>query len=297
MELASRTILAVRAFGDFTILVAHANAAISTLQPHTSINNSTDNYKAGPDFNIIASTHLLPLYNVFLQSGAINSLPIEFVDLGINGSLLRFFTNKQLLGMETIPQVQKLKAIIEGHPDETIYLEQSARLAWLQPLVNKKLIPVSAGNQVYADYARFFSVELPAFAMPQCNRILILPSSRQAKKNMPDACITAIQQKHPTAPITVGLFTSASQSPTQFSTAADPMKQTVHYSSFEALINLILSHDFVYCPDSAQAHICQLLQKPHFMLYPNQFNLSFATPFVVQHHQYASFQHFMEAGK
>lgn len=293
MELASRTILAVRAYGDFTILIAHANAAQSLHSSPSSTSSETTNCK------ILASSHLRPLYEAFIQSGVIDSLPIEFVDLGVKGSLLRFFTNKQLLGMETIQQFQKLKAIIEDHPDETIYLEQSARLAWLQPLVNKKLVTVSAGKQVYVDYARFFSVELPAFAMPQCNRILILPSSRQAKKNMPEACITAIQQKHLSAQITVGLFTSASasQSPSQFSTTDNPIKQTVHYSSFEALINLIQSHDFVYCPDSAQAHICQLLQKPHFMLYPNQFNLSFATPFVVQHHQYASFQHFIEASK
>lgn len=274
MEEASPTIVAARAYGDFTILIAHANAALSQNQA----------------FKIIASSHLAPLYKAFIKLGAISSLPIEFVEMGIKGSLLRFFTNKQLLGMETIQQVQKLKAIIEDQPNETIYLEQAARLGWLKPLVHKKLEAISQGKTVYGDYATFFKVELPSMQMPTVQKILILPSSRQAKKNLPDKCIAAIQQKHSDAQTAVGLFGSAS--PHHFPTTDDQMQQTVQYSSFEALINLIQSHDFVYCPDSAQAHICQLLQKPHFMLYPNQYHLSFATPFVIKNKQYASFRTF-----
>lgn len=274
MKVASPTIVAARAYGDFTILIAHANAALSQNQA----------------FKIIASSHLAPLYKAFIKLGAISSLPIEFVEMGIKGSLLRFFTNKQLLGMETIQQVQKLKARIEDQPNETIYLEQTARLNWLKPLVHKKLRAISQGKNVYADYATFFKVELPSMELSTVQSILILPSSRQVRKNLPDSSIAAIQKKHPDAKITVGLFRSAS--PHYFPSTDNPIKQTVHYSSFEALINLIQAHDFVYCPDSAQAHICQLLQKPHFMLYPNQYNLSFATPFVIKNKQYASFRTF-----
>lgn len=274
MEVASPTIVAARAYGDFTILLAHANAALSK----------------NPAFKIIASSHLAPLYKAFIQSGSLKSLPVEFTDCGIQGSLLRFFTNKQLLGSETWVQLRQLIHTIHSQANETIYLEQTARLNWLKPLVHKKLMAISQGKNVYADYATFFKVELPSMALSTVQSILILPSSRQAKKNLPDASIVAIQKKHPDAQITVGLFRSAS--PHYFPATDNPMKQTVHYSSFEALIHLIQSYDFIYCPDSAQAHICQLLQKPHFMLYPNQYNLSFATPFVIKNKQYASFRTF-----
>lgn len=274
MEVASPTIVAARAYGDFTILLSHANAALSQ----------------NPAFKIIASAHLAPLYHAFIQSGSLKPLPIEFADMGVKGSLLRFFTNKQLLGFETWVQLKKLMHTIHSQTDDTIYLEQAARLGWLKPLVHKKLRAISQGRNVYDDYATFFKVELPSMALSTVQSILILPSSRQVRKNLPDSSIAAIQQKHPDAKITVGLFGSAP--PQHFPTTDSKMMQTVHYSSFEALIHLIQSHDFVYCPDSAQAHICQLLQKPHFMLYPNQYNLSFATPFVIKNKQYASFRTF-----
>lgn len=279
MEVASPTIVAARAYGDFTILLAHANAALALQQSATSPSKFAE-------FKIIASSHLAPLYKAFIQSGSLKSLPIEFADIGIHGSLLRFFTNKQLLGIETWIQLKKLLHTIYSQTDTTIYLEQAARLGWIKPFAHKNLRAISQGKTVYEDYAKFFNVALPSMEMPTVQHILILPSSRQARKNLPDSSIAAIQKKHPDATINIGLFQSGNKNTRQ------AHMEKIVYNSFEALINLIQSYDFVYCPDSAQAHICQLLQKPHFMLYPNQYNLSFATPFVIKNKQYASFRTF-----
>lgn len=285
---AQPTILALRAYGDFTILLAHANAAassttmagsaiVSSAYPANELTNSESPFP----YKIIASSHLQPLYNALKNAGAIPNIDIQFEDFLIRGSLLRAFTNKQFFGASTLQQLQKLVQYIHALPTATVYLEQSAR-AWLvQFFTKKKFVPISQGKQVYQDYANFFQTELPPIICSDfTQKILILPTSRQAKKNMPATSIAAIQRKHPNASITIGYFGKAENA-----------SATV-YQSFDELIELIQTHDFVYCPDSAQAHICQCLGKAHFMLYPNQYHLAFATPFVLQHQQYASFQEF-----
>ena len=282
------TILALRAYGDFTILLAHANAAasstslagsaiVSSAYPANELTNSESPFP----YKIIASSHLQPLYNALKNAGAIPNIDIQFEDFFIRGSLLRTFTNKQFFGTATVQQLQKLVQYIHALPTATVYLEQSTR-AWLvQLFTKKKLVPISHGKQVYQDYANFFQTELPPIICSDfTQKILILPTSRQEKKNMPATSIAAIQRKHPNASITIGYFGKAEN------------ESATVYQSFDELIELIQTHDFVYCPDSAQAHICHCLGKAHFMLYPNQYHLAFATPFVLQHQQYASFQEF-----
>lgn len=286
MRQAQPTILALRAYGDFTILLAHANAA------------SPFPYK------IIASSHLQPLYNALKNAGAIKNIDIQFEDFLIRGSLLRAFTNKQFFGTATVQQLQKLVQYIHALPTATVYLEQSTRAWLIQLFTKKKLVPISQGKQVYQDYANFFQTELPPIICSDfTQKILILPTSRQAKKNMPATSIAAIQRKHPNAIIQVALFGKSGKMIEEMQEALANLKdsnlkvpnsnlQISQYSSFDELIELIQTHDFVYCPDSAQAHICLCLGKAHFMLYPNQYHLAFATPFVLQHQQYASFQEF-----
>lgn len=300
---AQPTILSLRAYGDFTILLAHANAAVSstTMAGSAIVSsaypaNELTNSESPFPYKIIASSHLQPLYNALKNAGAIPNIDIQFEDFLIRGSLLRAFTNKQFFGASTLQQLQKLVKYIHALPAASVYLEQSTR-AWLvQLFTKKKLVPISQGKQVYQDYANFFQTELSPINCPsfiQDNpmngsvsttqasaKMLILPTSRQAKKNMPATSIAAIQRKHPNASITIGYFGKAEN------------ESATVYQSFDELIELIQTHDFVYCPDSAQAHICQCLGKAHFMLYPNQYHLAFATPFVLQHQQYASFQEF-----
>lgn len=283
---AQPTILALRAYGDFTILLAHANAAASS----TTMAGSAIVSSAYPA-KIIASSHLQPLYNALKNAGAIPNIDIQFEDFFIRGSLLRAFTNKQFFGTATVQQLQKLVQYIHALPTATVYLEQSARAWLIQLFTKKKLVPISQGKQVYQDYANFFQTELPPIICPDCiQKILILPTSRQAKKNMPNSSIVAIQRKHPNAIIQVALF---GNSETMIEEMMEALNLQVSlYSSFDELIQLIQTHDFVYCPDSAQAHICQCLGKAHFMLYPYSFHLGFATPYALTHHQYASFQEF-----
>jgi hypothetical protein len=291
------TMLALRAYGDFTILLAHANAAAGS----TAVAGTANASFANPA-KIIASSHLQPLYNALKNAGAVKQIDIQFEDFLIRGSLLRAFTNKQFFGTATVQQLQKLVQYIHALPPATVYLEQSARAWLLQIFTKKKLVPISQGKQVYQEYANFFRTELPPIVCPSfIQKILVLPTSRQAKKNMPNSSIVAIQRKHPTAIVQVALFGNSETIMEEIRKSLASLKdsnlklsnlQLSQYTSFDELIQLIQSHDFVYCPDSAQAHICQFLGKAHFMLYPNQYHLAFATPFVLQQQQYAAFQEF-----
>ena len=70
-------IFVLRAYGDFTILLQ------SLLR-----SNKQSQYK------LVASAHLQSLFNSLQQFINFGAIQIEFVDFGIDKTLLRFFTNK-----------------------------------------------------------------------------------------------------------------------------------------------------------------------------------------------------------
>ena len=73
-------IFSLRAYGDFVILL---QAIIRSPQ------------KA--DYKIIASKHLVDLYNALVSKIDTNEIQIEFVDFGITKTQLGLFTNKHLI--------------------------------------------------------------------------------------------------------------------------------------------------------------------------------------------------------
>jgi ADP-heptose:LPS heptosyltransferase len=66
----------------------------------------------------------------------------------------------------------------------------------------------------------------------------------------------------------------------------------VSYSSFEELLELINEADFVFGSDSLPIHLCNALQKPHYILYPNNGSTAFFTPFSMANKCYADFEKF-----
>ena len=69
-------IFVLRAYGDFTILL---QALLRS--------NKKSQYK------LVASSHLQPLFISLQQFVNFGAIQIEFVDFGIDKTLLRFFTN------------------------------------------------------------------------------------------------------------------------------------------------------------------------------------------------------------
>jgi len=66
----------------------------------------------------------------------------------------------------------------------------------------------------------------------------------------------------------------------------------VSYSNFEELLELINDADFVFGSDSLPIHLCNTLQKPHYILYPKNGSSAFFTPFSIANNYYADFEKF-----
>jgi hypothetical protein len=271
MQDRQRVIVALRAFGDFTILLSY----IKNLTHHTAI-------------KVVASTHLKPLYDALLPHLQQSITDVVFVNFGIKGSLLSYFTNKQLFSIATIQELGHVFAYLNKEANANLFIEQHKRASIFSVFANKKIQAiVTSSENVYKAYARFFNAELPKIEpLENPKKILVLPTSRQSKKNFTDAVIRKMLDKHCDAEQTTVAFYGASKT---------SYPSTISYHHFTELIELIRSYDFIYCADSAQVHICAFLQKPHFIVYPNKHTLFFATPFALEHNSFDSFDHFLNS--
>lgn len=259
-------ILALRAYGDFAILM-------NALQ-----------YSSNPfDYHIIASAHLKPLFEALQPYLKVSNLNITFKELGIQHSLLGLFTNRHLLSVRSFQELKQLKLVLNQLPASELFVEQVSRKWLLSVLVQKKLLAIAAGNAVYASYANFFSATYPVISHPiKPTRVLILPTARQAFRNIPSEDILYIKQSFVDKAIVQAGFYANNQK-------AEISENDFLYSSFQELILRIIDSDFVFCPDSLQVHLCQLLGKPHTILHPNKHALSFFTPFVIETKSYFEF--------
>ena len=68
--------------------------------------------------------------------------------------------------------------------------------------------------------------------------------------------------------------------------------ELVSYANFEELLALINNADFIFGSDSLPIHLCNAIQKPHYILYPNNGSTAFFTPFSIANNYYADFNKF-----
>jgi len=294
----------LRAYGDFTI----------TLQSLL--------YSSVPtDYQIVASQHHLPLFKalsaVFPQ---LTSLPIQFVDFGIQKALLRVFTNRHLLHLDTIAEIKAIKSFLLNNPipNELNFIDQGHRKWLLQWGTKHSFDTIVKSNWIYEDYHAFFKTEAPVIihkerrvvkddtesvdvadgmirpnlshtdvevGMIRLNHsntenknILILPSARIQKRNIPALVVNELHDQHTKQGDKVSIV-YFKQSPNGEKT----------YTSFDELIQFIQAADFVYGADSLPIHLSYLLQKPHYILYPKGGSKQFFTPYVLANHQYKTF--------
>ena len=115
-------IFVLRAYGDFTILLQ------SLLR-----SNKQSQYK------LVASAHLQSLFNSLQQFINFGAIQIEFVDFGIDKTLLRFFTNKFFFSPNCFKEIQLIKAYLKFNPNKEgqDYLEQDKRIVWFNFLIGK----------------------------------------------------------------------------------------------------------------------------------------------------------------
>lgn len=268
----ARTVLLLRAYGDFLIALHLASKSRSS-SPTT----------------LIASKHLEPLY-VAIAPELPDNIHIFFYDFKIRGQMMGCFTNKFLFHPHTCIELLALRRMLHKLvPDRPIYLEQKKRAFLPRLFCGYPFYSVVRRCSVYKAYADFFFVslqqleEIPLETKKTAKKILIVPDARQSKRMISDQLIQLIQDNYTTggAEITVA----------RFKKEADPGRQdVVIYHDFEQLVSLVRNADLIIGSDSMPVHLAQFLGKPHYILYPQSVNPTFFTPFALRHKTYFTFE-------
>ena len=133
-------IFVLRAYGDFTILL---QALLRS--------NKKSQYK------LVASSHLQPLLISLQKFVNFEAVRIEFVDFGIDKTLLRFFTNKFFFSPNCFKEIQSIKTYLKGNPNSEgqDYIEQDKRITWFNFIVEKKFKHIIEDQKVYNTYDQY----------------------------------------------------------------------------------------------------------------------------------------------
>jgi len=265
----------LRAYGDATIAL------------HFLANSPEKN-----NYAIIASKHLKPLIKALGRYIDLSSLQIQFVDFGITKSQLNLFTNRHLISSNTIRQITKLKQFVKNNPNnEGIdYLEQNNKSGLLNLLLGHPFKAI-VNKQVYAEMGEFYKAT-PSISPSNniINKILIVPDARINARRIPENVVEYIKTQLTSANMSlqVAYFKKDNEPKLQ----AESKNELVSYSNFEELLELINEADFVFGSDSLPIHLCNALQKPHYILYPKNGSSAFFTPFSIANNYYADFEKF-----
>ena len=265
----------LRAYGDATIAL------------HFLANSPEKNI-----YEVIASSHLKPLIKALSSYIDLSFLKIEFVDFGITKSQLNLFTNRHLISINTLQQVIKLKQFVKNNPNnEGIdYVEQNNKSSVLKLFTGHSFKAV-VNKQVYADMGNFFksSISIPK-PTSSINKVLIVPDARISARRIPENVIEYIKTQLTSAnkSLQVAYFNKNNEHKLQ----TESQYELVSYANFEELLALINDADFIFGSDSLPIHLCNALQKPHYILYPNNGSTAFFTPFSIANKCYADFNKF-----
>jgi ADP-heptose:LPS heptosyltransferase len=280
-----RRLFLLRAYGDFIIAI---RSALLSSDPSS--------------INLVASNHLYPLYEAISMAMDTSKLKISFEDFGINQSQLNLFTNRHLFENDTLEQIKKIKNYLKESPIHSLeedYLEQKRKKTGFQFLMGRKFKSVVNKDAVYQEYAQFFGHELnPALNNDGAEKknFLLLPDARISKRNIPQEIVQSIikEVNQRGASIQVAYFKRVSQvnktgRPIKVQMQTDLIFNQTVYNNFKELFQLIQEADFIIGADSLPIHISQMLNKKHFILYPNGGSKAFFTPYTVTRQYYCEF--------
>ena len=273
MSTQSHRLFLLRAFGDATIAL------------HFLANSPEKN-----NYEVIASSHLKPLIKALSSYIDLISLKIEFVDFGITQSQLNLFTNRHLISTNTLQQVIKLKQFVKNNPNNhgVDYLEQVKKSTLLNLLTGHSFKAI-VDKQVYGEMGAFFNTDLITAALKgTLNRILILPDARITARRIPENVIGHI--KTPLTGSNKSLEVAYLNKNNEPSLQTESQKDLNSYTNFEQLLALINEADFIFGSDSLPIHLCHVLKKPHFILYPCNGSDNFFTPYALQNKYYLNFK-------
>jgi hypothetical protein len=275
MSTRTHRLFLLRAYGDATIAL------------HFLANSPEKN-----NYKVIASNHLKPLIKALSNFIDLSTLKIEFVDFGITRSQLNLFTNRHVISINALHQVNKLKQFVKNNPNNegVDYVEQNNKSAPLSLFTGHSFKAI-VNKQVYTEMGYFFK---SAAAMPKLtstiNKVLIVPDARITARRIPENVIECIKTQLTGAKksLQVAYFNKDNEPKLQ----TESQNELVSYANFEELLALINNADFIFGSDSLPIHLCNALQKPHYILYPNNGSTAFFTPFSIANECYANFDKF-----
>lgn len=244
------------------------------------------------DYHIVASKHLQPIFLTVSKFVDTSAISIEFVDFGIQKTLLSFFTNRYFLSVGAVKELFKIKNWLRNNPNKQgiDYLEQDKRLTVFNLLIGHKFRPILKKENVYETYNRFYQITENQEIKSEnttINNIVIFPDSRLPAKNIPDNVLINIVNilKEKGKQVEVAYFKQAPEKENQHSS-------TVLYDNFDGLLALIQKADLTIGADSLPIHLSNLLKKPHYILYPKGFTQLFITPWAKQNQYFGNFEQY-----
>lgn len=264
-----KRVFLLRAYGDFAIFIDALYR--STLKT---------------SYQVVASKHLEGLYHAINKYIDLSAINIQFEDFGIQHSQFNLFTNKTLFTTDSIKQLYLLKKYLKKFPNKNgvDFLEQDKRKTLLQILTYHPFESIVNNDSfVYESYKQFFqNSNLKLSISKNINKLLLFPDARLAKRIIPDSIIENAQS-------------ICRNKNYQFSIARFKTKKSTTdsiYKNFDELVTLIQANDYIICADSLPVHLCNLLNKPHFMFFPNNHPRNFITPFAQLNNHYGEFNQY-----
>lgn len=269
------SIFLLRAYGDCVVALTAAR-----------------NSRRTGSFELIVSSHLAPLYHALPQEKLPSGLQVHFHDFGIRNNLMRCFTNKHLLHTGTLKELWALRNYIKkrGKKNGDHFFLENKKRAWIPGMITGTGFGavINAEENAYDAYTRFFESqinEIPVhFSVVSGGlQVLLLPDARLKKRTFEPQLIEKIQRSFAGtgSTVTTAFFRQA---------PAGYRHKAMVYRDFNELVALIKDAGLVICADSLPAHLCQFLEKPHYIIYPEGIKKQFFTPFVLRNGYYYSFE-------
>ncbi len=244
------------------------------------------------DYHIVASKHLEPIFLTVSKFVDTSSISIEFVDFGIKKTLLSFFTNRYFFSVGAVKELLNIKKWLRNNPNKKgiDYLEQDKRIKGFNLIMEQRFSPILRKENVYETYNRFFNIthnEEIKLKNNTINNIVIFPDSRLPAKNIPDAVLKNITiiLKQKDKQVQVAYFKQAPEK-------ENHQASTILYDNFDELLALIQKADLIIGADSLPIHLANLLNKPHYILYPKGFTQLFITPWAKQNQYFGNFEQY-----
>jgi hypothetical protein len=246
--------LILRSYGDFMIL-------LSSLK---SSNNNDVKY-------LYISKHLKNLYNSLSIKSKTN-FHFNFIDFNIKPGILPLFTNKFFFKIENLYTIINIRKFIINNSlnNEIIYLEQKRKLFFFNLFIHVKTNYIHKNDKnIYDSYFNLFQTEYIYTKSTKINNsIVIFPDSRKKDKILSNYFIDKLQYSLNNYNITIARFDKKKNN-----------SNNIYYTNFDELISIIDKADLIISSDSLPAHLAQYLEKPHFIMYNNNINHEWVTPF------------------